>query len=107
MAAPYLASANADLDYLLTEVARALQLTAEQYALAVKHYRAVGIWLAAPDSPLFRFRPSIYPQGSMALETTVRPRFRDEYDLDLVCQLLTTGLSAMEVYHLVHNRLAA
>lgn len=107
MAAPYLHPFKSDLDYLLAEVARALQLTPEQYALAVKHYIAVGEWLAAPDSPIARYRPWIYAQGSMALETTVRPRSHEEYDLDLVCQMLTTGLSAMDVYRLVYNRLDA
>lgn len=107
MAAPYLAPPNADLDYLLAQVARELQITPQQYALAVEHYKAVGVWLAAPDSPLARFKPWVYPQGSMALETTVRPRSREEYDLDLVCQMLVTGLSAMEVYYLVYNRIAA
>lgn len=107
MAAPNLVSANADLDYLLAEVARSLQLTTEQHALAVQHYTAIAKWLADSESPLARFKPWIYPQGSMALETTVRPRTRDEYDLDLVCQMLRTGLTALEVYHLVYERLRA
>lgn len=107
MAAPYLVAPNADLDYLLGEVARALQLTPTQYELAVDHYTAVADWLAAPDSPLARFKPRIYPQGSMAIETTVRPRTRDEHDLDLVCQLLPTGMTAIQVFLMVHGRIRA
>lgn len=107
MAAPYLYTPTTDLDFVLAEVARSLQLTAEQYALAVEHYTAVYKWLAAPESPLFRFEPWIYPQGSMALGTTVRPRTREEFDLDLVCQMLTTGKSAMEVFKLVYDRINA
>lgn len=105
MAAPYLATPNADLDYLLAQAARALQLTPEQYALAVQHYEAVARWLGADGSPLAPFKPWIYPQGSMALETTVRPRLRDEYDLDLVCQMLFTGMAALELYNTVYARL--
>jgi len=105
MAAPYLVEANADLDHLLTEVARTLQLTPDQHKLAVKHYTAIADWLGASDSPLARYEPRIYPQGSMALETTVRPLRRDEYDLDLVCQLLATGRTALDVFDLVYNRL--
>ena len=105
MAAPHLTAANADLDYLLAQVARALQLTPEQYALAVEHYQAVAGWLAASGSPLAPFKPWIYPQGSMALETTVRPRSREEYDLDLVCQMLSTGMTALELYNAVYARL--
>jgi hypothetical protein len=105
MAAPYLAASNADLDYLLARVARALQLTPDQHALAVQHYEAVARWLAASGSPLAPFNPWIYPQGSMALETTVRPRTREEYDLDLVCQMLATGMTALELYNAVYARL--
>ena len=105
MAVPYLAPINSDLDYLLAEVARALQLTPEQHALAETHYKTIGKWLAAPGSSLADFKPDIYPQGSMALETTVRPRKREEYDLDFVCQMLTTGLSAMDVYQRVFKRI--
>jgi hypothetical protein len=105
MTAPKLVSPNADLDYLLAQVARALQLTPEQHRLAAQHYKAISEWLGATGSPLALFKPTIYPQGSMALETTVRPRTRDEYDLDLVCQMLATGMSALDVYNAVFNRL--
>jgi hypothetical protein len=105
MAAPNLAPINADLDFLLAEVALALQLTPDQYAVAVKHYRTIAEWLAASGSSVARFKPTIYPQGSMALETTVRPRKREEYDLDFVCQMMATGLSAMEVFQLVLARI--
>lgn len=107
MAAPYLVTPNTDLDFLLAEVARALQLTPEQHALAVKHYKAIADWLGAGDSPLARYKPWIYPQGSMALETTVHPLSREEYDLDLVCQMLVSGVTAMEVYNRVYERLSA
>lgn len=105
MAAPYLVQANADLDYVLEQIARTLQLTPDQHKLALKHYTTIADWLAADDSPLARFRPWIYPQGSMALETTVRPLQREEYDLDLVCQMLNTGRSALDVFELVYNRI--
>ena len=105
MAAPYIVPPNADLDFLLAEVARALQLTPEQHRLAVTHYKAIADWLAAPDSPLAPYKPWIYPQGSMALETTVHPLTREEYDLDLVCQMLVSGVTAMEVYNRVFERL--
>lgn len=107
MAAPYIPVPNPDLDFLLEEVARALQLTSDQYRLAGEHYRAVADWLGASGSPLASFRPWIYPQGSMALETTVRPVTQEEYDLDLVCQMLPTGMTAMQLYNAVYGRLMA
>ncbi len=33
------------------------------------------------------FKPDVYPQGSMAIGTTVRPRDGEEFDVDLVCCL--------------------
>lgn len=105
MAVPYLVPDNGDLDFLLAEVARALQLTLEQHALAVKHYTTIADWLVVPGTSVAQFKPTIYSQGSMALETTVRPRKREEYDLDFVCQMLNTGLSAMEVFQLVFKRI--
>src|SRR5262249_49139099 len=72
---------------------------------ATEHYLAVADWLGAPGSPLAPSRPHIYPHGGMALETTVRPRKRDEFDLDLVCQVLPTGMTAVQVYNQVAARL--
>jgi hypothetical protein len=106
MAAPNI-TPNTHLDFLLAEVAKALQLTPSQYNLAAQHYGAMADWLGASASPLSRFRPHIYPQGSMALETTVKPRTQEEFDLDLVCQMLRTGMTAMEVYNAVYDRLRA
>jgi len=48
----------------------------------------------------------IYPQGSMRLGTTNRPWGREEFDLDLVCQLHGCGgAHPLAVYDLVHGRL--
>jgi len=105
MAAPLVLPTSPDLDVLLAEVAEALQLTANQYARASQHYSAVADWLEGSGSSLARFQPQIYPQGSMALETTVRPISQEEYDLDLVCQMLSTGMTALQLYEAVYERL--
>lgn len=75
----YLVAAS-DLDELVVEICRTLQITETQFKDAEAHYQAVGMWLRETGSPLFTLRPVIYPQGSMALLTTVRPRGREEYD---------------------------
>lgn len=87
-----------------------LQLTDAQQRLA--HERAAGVaaWLSAPDSPLARYFPEVFPQGSMRHGTTVRPKNQVEYDLDLVCLLLLAADDPMtpeELYELVYDRLAA
>src|SRR5262245_45844429 len=75
------------LSDLLLRICRSLQITATQHKAAEDHYNAIGSWLADPRSGLYRFRPQIYPQGSFRIGTTVKPRKRDEYDVDLVCEL--------------------
>jgi len=86
-------SPQAQLDDLLTRICEALQLSPSQHELAVERYTAVGRWLAAPDSSLARFRPEIYPQGSLRIGTTTKPLKRQEYDLDAVAefQVATTS----------------
>lgn len=94
------------LDSLLEQVCLALQLTPTQYRDAKQKYEAVGEWLSADGSLLQVFHPVIYPQGSMRLGTTNRPWGREEFDLDLVCQLHGCGgAHPLAVYDLVHGRL--
>ncbi len=99
-----------DHDYLLLQVAESLQLTKSQFEAAEAAYRSVSSWLNADDTALARLRPFIFPHGSVALGTTVKPRRGqkdDEYDVDCVCRLASTSLSSMEVYALVQARLMA
>ena len=98
-------SANRELDALLEEVCAALQITQTQYDRAVAHYEAVGNWLSE-DPFLSALVPHIFPQGSMRLQTTVRPWRYIEYDLDLVC-LIATGsqLTPWDLYQRIQKRL--
>ena len=107
MATALQTSAAIDLDFLLEKIVEELQLTPTQYQDAVQKYRALGDWLQAPESPLAAMMPFIYAQGSMALQTTLKPRGRVEYDLDAVCELQTSLSSAMQLYDLLYARLDA
>lgn len=108
MVANVMASRDASLDYLLEQVSLALQLEESKYKNAKEKYHAVGAWLADPSSPLSALRPEVYPQGSMLLQTTVKPRQGDEYDLDLVCKVKVPPSSdPLQVYSLVQRRLEA
>jgi len=98
-------SAHPDLDFLLGRVAEDIQLSPTRYQKAVEHYEAVGGWLAAPDSQLAVFRPRVFAQGSMALETTVSPWGRVEYDVDLVCEVTGGQWTAQTLYDAVYTRL--
>ncbi|MEK6285606.1 MAG: nucleotidyltransferase [Acidobacteriota bacterium] len=84
--------AVSSLDDLLHRLCLGLQLSLTDYKLAVEHYQAIGKYLQAEGSPIARYDPDIYPQGSLRIGTTVKPRGRQEFDLDLVCELL--GLKA-------------
>jgi len=91
------------LAWLLAEVTTALQITPTQYDLAVERYEAVGDWI---NRRLEDVAATIYPQGSMALRTTVKPRANEEYDLDLVLEIEEFGSNdPMLLYTLVHDAL--
>jgi len=75
------------LDDILDLTCGELQLPPSWHDAAEEHYHAICAWLEALGSELRLFRPIMYPQGSFRIGTTVRPIGRDEYDLDLVCEL--------------------
>ena len=94
----------------LTAIAEDLDIPPSKYKQAVERYEAVGKWLEGPDSPLHRYRPDIYVQGSFCLGTVIRPLKNGEeadYDIDLVCQLEREKFIGAEyvVKHCVGDRL--
>jgi SMODS domain-containing protein len=96
------------LDDILIRICVALQLTPTQHREAEDHYLAVAKWLSAPESPLASVKQDIYPQGSLRIGTTVRPWWREEYDLDLVLQLeLRQSIDPVALLNLVEARLRA
>ena len=80
------ASSNRELDEIFDLIGFSVQLTKPQFDLAEISYHAVAEWLRTPDSLVRAFGPDIFAQGSMRLDTTVRPLSYTEFDLDLVCQ---------------------
>jgi len=94
------------LNDVLIRICILLQLTKTQYKEAEAHYLSVAEWLRAPASPIATLNPDIYPQGSLRIGTTVRPWWREEYDLDLVLWLeLYQNANPIEVLDLVERRL--
>ncbi len=97
---------RAEYSRLLALTADGLDLTASQYDAAVKGYTSVGEWLGKPDSNLAKYKPVVYPQGSIALGTSVRPLGQEEFDIDAVCQLtLPDCITQKEAKELVGARL--
>lgn len=95
------------LNRVLSDLASELDVPPSMYRKAQEHYEAVGAWLDAEDSELACFQPSIYPQGSFALGTAVRPLGDEEYDVDSVCllQLTSDQVSQKQLKDLVGSRL--
>ena len=87
------------------EIAKSLDLNETEETTIKNSYNAVGEYLAESDA-LRPFSPKVFPQGSMRLGTVVKPLSRDDYDIDLVCEL-QNGVSLMprQVKHLVGNAL--
>ena len=100
------ASANRDLDEILDLIGVSVQLTPTQFDRAETSYHAVGEWLDAPDSPIRRYRPTAFAQGSLALDTTVKPLSHTEFDLDLVCLVqVSDTVSPAAVYDFLLKRM--
>ena len=99
---------NTQFDGLLKHVCEDLQLNPSRYQQAVDRYEAVCRWLESEGSAVAAFSPTIYPQGSMLIGTTVKPFGWDEYDLDFVCEfrLLASALhSPIQLLKLLEMRL--
>jgi len=79
-----------EFDRILNDLAEELDVPPSKYEQAKARYGAVGNWLEAPDSPLNLYKPVIYPQGSFALGTVIRPIGDEDYDVDVVCHLERT-----------------
>lgn len=81
---------------LLKSIAKCIDISDEMFEAAEKTYKDLGKWIdrETPD-----YEISIYPQGSFALGTVVRPITNaDDYDLDIVCQFKKQyGLTAKEL----------
>lgn len=94
---------------LLEELAESLDIPPGKYRQAVERYQAVGQWLAAPESSLHPFAPTIHPQGSFRLGTVIRPvRHHKDADYDyLVCELAIRPerIGPGELKNLVGDRL--
>jgi len=96
-------------DRLLAAAAAAVELSDTQHERAVQSYGAVGKWLIEDDGPLAGLHEVIFPQGSMALSTTVRPACGTEFDIDLVAVYAWDAreVGSAELVRLVRDRIAA
>lgn len=95
------------LNQIYRDLADEIAVPPSQYREAKKRYDAVAAWLDEEDSELVSYKPTIYPQGSFALGTAVRPLGGDEYDVDAVCllQISPSQVTQKQLKDLVGDRL--
>lgn len=99
---------RAQLTGILEAACQALELSPSQLELAQQRYLAIGNWLSEADNTALR-TSTIYPQGSIALETMVKPIGRNEHDVDLVCHVPGVGVHTPPAVlkRLIGDRLAS
>ena len=88
------------IERMLTDLASIINISDELFQAADDEYTALGKWIdKKTEEDGNSFTVYIYPQGSFALGTVVKPiSDEDDYDLDLVCQVENgTELSAEEL----------
>lgn len=105
MTDPIIKKYNQDLRKLSDD----LDISPTKFMQATRSYQAVGKHLDI-DYPNAEGRVQIYPQGSFALGTVVKPlkdHKEPEYDIDLVCQLdySRAKISPKKLKEMVGNRL--
>ena len=84
---------------VLKELIELLDIPDSYYERAKARYQSLGDWFCRDESVLKPYSPTVYPQGSFRLGTVVRPVFDcDEYDLDVVCELLATKGDVTQAY---------
>jgi hypothetical protein len=94
------------LDLALERICAKVQITPAQFADVQARYGAVSKWLGAPDSVIGLFAPTIYPQGSLRIGTTVCHLLSAAFDLDLVVELAMPGRpDPIALYKLLWDRL--
>jgi len=75
------------LDDLLNRIGDKLQLNQTRRDKAEQSYKAVSDWLKEDVILFGKHDINVYPQGSYRLGTTVKPKGKDEYDLDFVVEV--------------------
>jgi hypothetical protein len=82
------------LDAILADIAINLQLPPGLHCQAGNRYDAVRRYVERKGSPLENRVDRFYPQGSMAIDSTISTRGTDdEYDLDVVAELQISPLT--------------
>lgn len=72
------------MDHLLNEMAKALQLDETRYNRMIASYEAIKKWIEGDELFFNPYKYEVYPHGSVRVFTTVKPIGKLEFDLDIV-----------------------
>lgn len=77
------------IETILSDLAAQINISDELFQAADEEYTALSKWIdKKTEEGSTPYTVSIYPQGSFALGTVIKPiSDEDDYDLDLVCQV--------------------
>lgn len=99
-----------NMNQLLEFLVELLDIPPSYYEMAGDRYRSLARWLHRKESKVAHLSPDVYLQGSFRYGTVIRPLLAsEEYDLDLVCQILLTKTEVTQKYvkHLVGDEIKA
>lgn len=88
------------IETVLSQVASTINISDELFQSAEDEYHSLGAWIAKKvQEDEEDYDVHIYPQGSFALGTVIKPiSEQDDYDLDLVCEITNgEGIQAVEL----------
>jgi len=72
------------IDFLLDKMAAEIQLNKSRYDRMVQSYEAIKKHIEEDEKFFKPFNYSVYPHGSVRIQTSVKPLREDEFDLDIV-----------------------
>ncbi len=95
------------MDDLLNEMAKEVQLDEARYKRMISSYEAVSTWIESDEKFFKPFKYKIYPHGSVRIFTTVKPIGKDEFDLDMVLHFMISTIlhSPERIYSELKRRL--
>ena len=94
-----------DKNYILHKITENLELTDSQFNNIKKSYESVAEWLNTSVEIKKYGKTEIFPQGSVALGTVVKPLKKEEYDIDLVFHINNYNIEPAILKRIVGNRL--
>jgi hypothetical protein len=75
-----------------------LEITPEMFKLAEKRYKSITEFLCEQGTSMAPYNPWLYPQGSANLGLTVKPDYDNEFDVDIICQLILANRPTQEAF---------